>query len=229
MDAIFKEGYILNVFLYASVFLLAQFAVYRLIFAAVIGRPRSLSWNDLKYWQRKVNFLSAVIFAPLFEEVMFTYLAYNSFLQYAQPGKAGIVLLFVASFFALLHLPGDIRNQMNNRGELNYYILFKFQVHRFFYSLAAFFIYQQTQSLWITIFLHYFYNAIVSIFHFDVEDQQFHITGRDAYILLIVFMNCGFAILATYCYYIFSPQLVLLIFLLLGFVLLDYLGRYVYA
>lgn len=140
LDTVFTKGWEINVLLYGAIYLLAQYAVYKIIFSALVGSPQSYDHRGLQHWNRKSIFLGAVIFAPLFEEVMFTYLAYESFLSYAVAGKEGIVLLFVAAFFAALHFPGDLE-QLGYRWTIrNILLLIKFQLNRFFFSLSAYFI-----------------------------------------------------------------------------------------
>ena len=221
LEAVFTKGWEINALLYGLTFLLAQYAVYNIIFRGLVGDPRAYSFVELQYWMRKANFLGAVVFAPLFEEIMFTYLAYFSFLGYAQPGKEGIVLLFVASFFALLHLPGDLQQSRYYPAGRKIYVLSKSQLQRFFYSLAAFFIFQQTGQLWITITLHYVFNALVSYFNLHQEDHPLALEKLDGLLVLIMAMNGGFAIVACYFFYGQYADLGIYLVPLVGFIILD--------
>lgn len=223
MHQIFTKGWELNVLLYGLVFLLAQHVVYKIIFRPLIGAPRSYYYEDIRHWQRKASFLGAVIFAPLFEEVMFTYLAYASFLKFAVAGQEGIVILFVASFFAILHFPGDFRQMGRRFTGWTVYRLFKFQLDRLFFSLSAYFIYKLTGYLWVTIALHYFINALVSLYNYDLEDQEFPIERNDGRLLLIRLTNMGFALSATYFFYAAFPDLGLYLIPFSGFVIFDYI------
>lgn len=224
MHRIFSEGWLTNVILYAVIYLMAEYITYKLIFKALVGSPKSYNFHELRHWSRKASFIGAVIFAPLYEEVMFTYLAYTSFLGYALPDQRGLVIIFVALFFALLHLPGDLRQQQSSYAGINVHLLLKFQAQRFFYSLTAYFIYQQTQSLWVTIIIHYFYNAIVSVYQFDLEDRRFSFQQTDSYLILIIGMNISFGVMACYFFYNYSPSLGIYLIPVLIFVLFDYLG-----
>lgn len=223
LDAIFTEGWKLNVLLYGLIFLLADYAIYKIIFAALVGQPQSYYEEDLKFWYRKASFLGAVIFAPLYEEIMFTYLAYSSFLGYAQEGMDGVVILFVAMFFAALHFPGDWRQLGYRLDGSRVYLLVKFQVSRFFYSLAAYFIFQWTGQLWVTILLHYFFNAVVSFYNFDLEDDPYGFERGDGEgtLLFILLLKLGFAVLGSYFFYQQYPQLGLYVLPLIGFILID--------
>lgn len=223
LETIFTEGWKLNVLLYGLIFLLADYAVYKIIFAALVGAPQSYRYEDQKYWYRKASFLGAVIFAPLYEEIMFTYLAYSSFLSYAQEGKEGIVVLFVAVFFALLHLPGDLRQMGYGLDGRKLFLLLKFQLNRFFYSLAAYFIYQLTGQLWATIALHYFFNAVVSFYNFGLEDEphEFERGAGDSLLFFILTLNIGFAFLGNFFFYEQYPQLGACLLPLSGLVLMD--------
>lgn len=209
--------------LYGVVFLLAQHLVYKVIFRPLIGQPKSYYFEDIQHWRRKASFFGAVIFAPLFEEVMFTYLAYASFLKYAMPGKEGIVILFVAAFFAILHFPGDFRQQGYRLNLWIAYRLFKFQLDRFFFSLTAYFIYQQTGSLWVTIGLHYFINAIVSLYNFDLENPIEPLEKNDGRLLLIRLTNSSLIIGACYFLFLHFPTLGFYVLPFGIIVLLDYL------
>ena len=221
LDTIFVKGWELNVALYGLVFLLADYAVYKIIFAALVGAPQTYDLRELRFWYRKASFLGAVIFAPIYEEIMFTYLAYSSFLSYAHEGKEGIVVIFVALFFALLHFPGDWR-QMNYRLDGNrIYLLLKFQLQRFFYSLSAYFIYQLTGQLWVTVLVHYFFNAVVSIYNFDLEDNPYAPNREDGLLILIILLNIGFALMGNYFFYDYYPQFGLYLLPFTAFVLLD--------
>lgn len=209
LDTIFTQGWKLNVLLYGIIFLLADYAIYKIIFAALVGAPHSYHYEDQKRWYRKASFLGAVIFAPLYEEIMFTYLAYSSFLSYAQEGQEGIVILFVALFFAALHFPGDWRQLGHRLDGPRIYLLIKFQVSRFFYSLAAYFIYHLTGYLWVTILLHYLYNAVVSFYNFDLEDNAhaYKQEGGNGMLSLIILLKLSFAISGIYFFYQQFPQL----------------------
>ncbi len=220
-DVIFTKGWELNMLIYGLVFLLARYSVYKIVFRGLIGVPKSHDYDDQRYWYRNASFLSAVVFAPLYEEIMFTYLAYASFISYAQEGKEGLVIIFVAVFFALLHLPGDLSRTRYLSGNAKIYSLFRGQLDRFFYSLAAYIIYQWTGWLWTTIALHYFYNALVSFYNFDLEDQPDTFGRRDDRLLLILLLDVAFAVLATYFFYEQYPSFGLYLIPLLGFVLLD--------
>ena len=154
---------------------------------------------------------------------MFTYLAYASFLKYAVAGKEGIVILFVAGFFAILHFPGDFRQQGYRLNFWIAYRLFKFQLDRFFFSLTAYFIYQQTGYLWVTIGLHYFINAIVSLYNFDLEDPVEPLEKNDGRLLLIRLTNSSLVIVACYFLFLFFPTLGFYILPFGTIVLLDYL------
>ena len=213
MNSIFTEGLLTNVVIYAAVYLLAEYAIYKIIFNHLVGSPAFTTYQDLQYWARKASFIGAVIFAPLYEEIMFTYLAYTSFLHYAPVSQRGFVVLFVALFFALLHLPGDLR-QLGSR---NVQLLLKFQVQRFFYSLTAYFIYLETGNLLITITIHYLYNAIVSVYQFEPNEAEATLT-------LILLMNISFGVLACYFFYLHYPALGLYLVPILALVLFDYLG-----
>ena len=221
INQIFKEGWFGNVLLYGTIYLLAEYMVYKLIFKTLVGQPKNFSWKEIRFWSRKANFIGAVVFAPLFEEFMFTYLCYASFLRFAQSGSEGIVLIMVAGFFALLHLPGDLRGQRSRRGGINYYHLFKFQLQRFFFSMSAFFIFTISGTLWITILLHYFYNAIVSVYQYDRQDIQFFFRKKDLNLTLILGMNAFFAFFSAYQFYGHSPELGQYLFIFAAIALLD--------
>ncbi len=226
INNVFTEGWEFIVLSYGTVFLLARHSVYKIIFRPLIGEPESYRYEDQKQWYRKASFSGAVIFAPLFEEIMFTYLAYANFLHYAHIGKEGLVVLFVATFFALLHLPGDLRQMSRYRLDNQaIYLLIRFQFNRFFYSLAAYFIYKLTGQLWVTITLHYFFNAIVSFYNFDLEDQTFPYEKGDGRLLLIRLLNVGFALSANYFFYQQYPQLGLYLVPLTGFIVFDFIKR----
>lgn len=220
---LFIDGWQLNILLYGVVFLLAQHVVYKVIFRPLIGQPKSYYFEDIQHWRRKASFFGAVIFAPLFEEVMFTYLAYASFLKYAVAGKEGIVILFVAGFFAILHFPGDFRQQGYRLNPWIVYRLFKFQLDRFFFSLTAYFIFQQTGSLWVTIGLHYFINAIVSLYNFDLENPVEPLEKNDGRLLLIRLTNSSLIVCACYFLFLYFPTLGFYVLPFGIMVLLDYL------
>lgn len=198
LPALFTQGWLVNVVLYGLVYLLAEHLVYRIIFRQLVGAPKSYQYKDWIYWQRKASFLGAVIFAPLFEEWMFTYLAYDSFLRYAVPGQEGWVILFVGIFFAVLHFPGDFRSVDRRWSRWTVYRLFKGQLDRLFFSLTAYFIYTLTEQLWLTILLHYFINAVVSFFNFDLEDNGWMLEPQDGRLFLIRGTNISLAIAAVY-------------------------------
>lgn len=204
---LFIEGWQLNILLYGIVFLLAQHVVYKVIFRPLIGQPKTYYFEDVQHWRRKASFLGAVIFAPLFEEVMFTYLAYASFLKYAVAGKEGIVILFVAGFFAILHFPGDFRQMGYRLTPWIAYRLFKFQLDRFFFSVTAYFVYQETAYLWVTIGLHYFINAIVSLYNFDLEDPRVPVEKNDGILLLIRLTNSSLVLASIYFLFLYFPSL----------------------
>lgn len=200
-EEIFTGGWLLNVVLFAVVFLLAQHVVYQVLFRALVGSPKSFYQKDVIHWQRKASFFGAVIFAPLFEEWMFTYLAYASFLQFAVPGQEGWVIFFVGLFFALLHFPGDFQRMGRRITTWILYRLFKFQLDRLFFSLTAFFIYHYTGQLILTILLHYLINGIVSVYNFDLEDNGWNVTKGDGRLILIRLINIGLASCAVYFMY----------------------------
>lgn len=58
-----------------------------------------------------------------------------------------------------------------------------------------------TGALWITIILHYFFNAIVIFYNFDLEDQGYYPRKGDSRLVLIRLMNIGFALFAVYIFY----------------------------
>ena len=204
-DEIFTAGWLINVLLFGLVFLLAQHVVYQIIFRSLVGSPKSYYYKDLVHWQRKASFLGAVVFAPLFEEWMFTYLAYASFLRYATPGQEGWVIFFVGLFFALLHFPGDFQRMGRRLTPWILYRLFKFQLDRLFFSLTAFFIYQLTGQLVVTILLHYLINGIVSVYNFDLEDSGWAPDKGDGRLILIRLINISLALSATYFMYTSYP------------------------
>ena len=195
--------------------------VYKLIFKTLLGQPKNFTWKEIRFWSRKANFIGAVIFAPLFEEFMFTYLCYASFLHFAQVGYEGIVIIMVASFFALLHLPGDLRGQRSRRGGINFYYLFKFQLQRFFFSMSAYFIFTLSGTLWITILLHYFYNAVVSVYQYDRIDMIAFFRKADLNLLLIMLMNGFFALFSGYQFYLYAPNFGIYLFAFVVIGLLD--------
>ena len=200
-EKIFTNGWLLNVVMFAVVFLLAQHVVYQIIFRALVGSPKSYYHKDVVHWQRKASFFGAVIFAPLFEEWMFTYLAYASFLQFAVAGQEGWVIFFVGLFFALLHFPGDFQRMGRQLTSWNLYRLFKFQLDRLFFSLTAFFIYKATEQLVLTILLHYLINGIISVYNFDLEDNGLNEAAADGRLILIRLINISLAFSAVYFMY----------------------------
>ena len=208
--------------LYAAIYFLAEYATYKIVFRQWVSLPRSYTYQEIKYWNRKASFIGAVIFAPLYEEVMFTYLAYSSFLGYTQPGQEGTIIIFVAAFFASLHLPGDLRQQQNSYDGIDLHNLLLFQFPRFLYSLTAYFIFIQTQALWITIAIHYCYNAFVSVYQFEIEDQLFPGQSTDFYLLLIFLTNICFGGVACYFFYQFYPGLGIYLLFAMGFMLMSY-------
>ena len=208
--------------LFGAIYFLAEFATYKIIFRQLVSTPKSYTYSEIRHWNRKASFIGAVIFAPLYEEVMFTYLAYASFLNFTQPGQEGIVIIFVASFFAILHLPSDIQQQQNSYRGIDLYNLLIYQFQRFFYSLTAYFIYVETQALWITILIHYLYNAVVSVYQFEMEDQIFQVGKTDLYLVLIFLMNICFGPIACYFFFSYYPEFGFYIALIVGFMLLNY-------
>lgn len=223
LEQVFTQGWLVNVLLFGLVYLLAQHLVYRIIFSTLVGSPKSYYHKDLVYWRRKASFLGAVIFAPLFEEWMFTYLAYGSFLRYAAPGQEGWVVLFVGLFFALLHFPGDFRRMGRRLTGWTVYRLLKGQLDRLFFSLTAFFIYTLTEQLWLTILLHYFINAVVSIYNFDLEDNGWMMEPQDGRLLLIRATNISLAIAAVYFMYMHYSFVGLCLLPLALFSIFDYI------
>ena len=223
LENIFTTGWLVNVILFGLVFLLAQHVVYQIIFRSLIGSPKSYYHKDLIHWQRKASFLGAVIFAPLFEEWMFTYLAYTSFLRYAAPGQEGWVIFFVGLFFALLHFPGDFQRMGRRIAPWTIYRLFKFQLDRLFFSLTAFFIYQLTGQLIVTIVLHYLINGIVSVYNFDLEDNGWTSDKGDGRLILIRLINIGLALVAVYFMYVNYPLVGLSLLPLAIFSISDYI------
>lgn len=222
LNSIFTEGWEYNVLLYGLTFLLAEYAVYKIVFRALAGVPQSYRYEDQWRWYQKASILSSAIFAPLFEEVMITWLAYSSFLRYAQAGQEGVVILFVALFFGLLHLPVDLRQTGRELNGRKLYRLFKGQVTRFFYALAAYYIYQYTDLLWVTIGLHYLFNILVSIFNFDLIERPHFYEERDGRLLLILLLDLGFALLGTYSIYRNHPALTIYLVLPIVFLLYDF-------
>lgn len=222
MNAIFIEGWLGNAILYGVIYFLAEYATYKIIFKTLVTAPKSYDYRELKYWNRKVLFIGAVIFAPLYEEVMFTYLAYASFLNYTQPGQEALIIIFVASFFALLHLPGDLRVQQRSYSGINIYNLLIFQFQRFFYSLTAYFIFIQTGVLWITILIHFFYNAFVSIYQFEMEDQLFPMPKTDVYLGFIFVVNICFGLISCYFFYLFYPTYLAYLVIAMALMLPNY-------
>lgn len=204
---IFTAGWEINLLLFIAVFKLAEYAVYHIIYPAIVGVPDYYNFDAFQHWYRKASILSSVVFAPLFEEFLFTYLAYATFLRYAQSGQEWIVLLSVAAGFALLHLAGDWKEM---KGRLNLYglfLLFKYQLDRFFYSLAAYFIYDRTGDIWITIAIHYFFNYVITSCIFEREDHPEMTGRRDGRLLLLGIMDISFAVLAVAYFYSHFPDI----------------------
>ncbi len=199
-NPIFTEGWLKMTALYAFIFFLTTYAVHAIIFRMLVTGPDSFTWAAFQHYRRKVIFFSAVFVAPLYEEFLITFLAYTSFLQHAQAGQEGIVLILVASFFALLHLPGDIRNQKSIFRKIMFSRLCNAQLDRFFYSLAAYFTFALTGTLWASIFLHYLYNALVVVHNFDLEDGIKYPGKYDVNRIFIRGINIGFSLFATYCF-----------------------------
>lgn len=226
LETIFTQGWEFNVLMYGIVYWLGRTAAYTIIYRAVIGQPNSYRYEDQKHWYRNATLLGAVIFAPVYEEIMFTYLAYESFLGYAQPGREGLVMIFVAAFFALLHLPGDLRRIGYYLSGRSLYYLFRGQLNRFFYSLAAYFIYQLTGYLWVTITLHYFYNAVVSFHNFDLEDRSGDVEKDLSVLVLIMLINVGFALFVNYWFFQRDADLALWILPLTGFMAVDFVRTF---
>lgn len=222
-EKIFTSGWMINVLLFALVFLLAQHVVYQIIFRSLVGSPKSYYHKDLIHWQRKASFLGAVIFAPFFEEWMFTYLAYGSFLRYAEAGQEGWVIFFVGLFFALLHFPGDFQRMGRRLSVWNTYRLFKFQLDRLFFSLTAYFVYVLTGELIVTIAMHYLINGIVSVYNFDLEDNGWMMQQQDGRLILIRLINISLAMGATYFMYDAYPLVGLSILPFAIFSISDYI------
>jgi len=206
IENIFLEGWWKIVLMYGAVYLLMEYATYSIIFTSLMGKPKAWTIEEITFWRRKAQFIGAVFFAPLFEEFIITYLAYTSFLKFAQEGMEGIVLILVAIFFALLHLPGDLHRQRYSFSGIQIRKLFFGQLLRFFYSLTAYFIYIKTGTLWASIVLHYFANALVSIYNFDLQDGIRAVGSFNILQLLIVWMHLGFGIFAAYHFYHFAPE-----------------------
>jgi len=222
-DQIFKEGWLFTVLIYAIVYFLAEYATYTIVFRNLMGTPKSYSLDDIRHWRSKASFWSAVIFAPFYEEVMFTWLAYTNFLSFAKEGQYGLVLILVACFFSILHLPGDVRSQLNSFGALHFGRLLRFQFNRIFYSLTAFFIFSSLLpsyglvfALGATITLHYFYNALVTFFNYDLQDRT--LPNNNFILSILISLNIGFGFFATYHFYPYSPNLSII--LIIGIIIL---------
>ena len=206
LDQIFTEGWWRIVVLYAAIYLLMEYATYNIIFRSLMGKPTAWTVEEIRFWRRKAQFIGAVFFAPLFEEFIITYLAYTSFLQFSQKGMEGIVLILVAIFFALLHLPGDLHRHQNSITGIQLRGLIFGQFLRFFYSLTAYFVYTKTGTLWASIVLHYFANALVSVYNFDIQDGIRAVGSVNILRFLITWMHIGFGLFASYQFYYFSPE-----------------------
>lgn len=227
LDSILKEGWEPTALLFGIVFWLARLTIYKMIFNPLAGEPKSYEYEDIKRWYRSISFSGAVVVAPLFEEAMFTWLAYKVFLSYAQVGKEGVVIIAVALFFALLHLPGDLSRMRYFSNSRGIYLLIKFQLSRFFYSLAAYYIYLLTDQLLLTIVIHYVYNVVVSLNKFDFEDSPDSFEKRDGRLFLSRFMNLGFTLISAHFFYFTYPELFLFwVALPACFILYDFLRAY---
>ncbi|PHN02250.1 CPBP family intramembrane glutamic endopeptidase [Flavilitoribacter nigricans] len=205
-NQIFTAGWEINLLLFVAVFKLAKYSVYRIIYPAIVGVPDYYSYEAFRHWYRRASIWSSVVFAPLFEEFLFTYLAYATFLRYAREGQEWVVMIAVAAGFALLHFRGDWNGM---KGRLDWYgslLLGKFQLDRFFYSLAAFLIYERTDALWITITIHYFFNYVLTSCIFERQDHPETSDRKDGRLLLLGFLELTFAIYATVYFYAHFPQ-----------------------
>jgi membrane protease YdiL (CAAX protease family) len=222
LDSIFKDGWEVHLLLYALVFYFFFYVVYPVIFRALMGRPTDYTYESIRQWQRKASFFGAVFLAPLFEEWWFTFLAYTSFLNFAQSGQEGIIILAVATFFALLHLPGDLRRINYRIDGQTFFHLLRGQLERFFFSLAAYFIYHWTGEIWVTILLHYFYNAVASIINFDIEDHPYFYLEGDGRLYMLQAMDLGCAVLACYFFYVYYSPLTICLLIGIFLMLISY-------
>lgn len=228
LDQIFLPGWESNLLLYSFVFLMAEYAVYRIIYPAIVGTPKTYDQEGLRSWRRKASWWSAVIFAPIYEELLFTYLAFASFLSFARAGQEGAVMLIIAGIFALLHLPGDWRGSNQKLDLRNLWRLFRFQMDRFFYMLAAYIIYDMTGLLWLTIIIHYFFNFTVSSCIFEWEDQPESFEDTDGRLLLLQLLDLIFAGIACVYFYTHFPTLWPLVLLSSSLMFLNFFwGRYI--
>ena len=103
------------------------------------------------------------------------------------------------------------------------YRLFKFQLDRLFFSLTAFFIYQLTGQLIVTILLHYLINGIVSVYNFDLEDNGWISDKGDGRLILIRLINISLALTAVYFMYTSYPLVGLSILPFAIFSISDYI------
>lgn len=200
-DKIFTPGWELNLILFGAIFYLAQYIVYRIIYPRLVGAPDIYDFEALRHWYRKASIWSSVVIAPLFEEFLFTFLAFSAFLRYAQGGQEGFVMILVAAFFALLHFPRDWQEMQARLNLHRAFLLFKYQLDRFFYALAAYIIYEHTGILWITIIIHYFFNFVVTICIFEREDHPETIGTTDGRLILLGLMDLSFAVMACIYFY----------------------------
>lgn len=204
---IFTPGWEVNLLLYGAVFYLARYIVYRIIYPAIVGTPKYYDFESIRQWYRKASMWSAVVFAPLFEEIWFTFLAFAAFLRYARDGQEGTVMVMVAAFFALLHFPRDWEELGARLSPQRAILLFKYQLDRFFYALAAYIIFESTGNLWITITIHYFFNYVVTICIFEREDHPETIGRQDGRLFLLGLMDLSFAAMSTVYFYQHFPAL----------------------
>ena len=208
LHTIFKDGWEVYVLLYGLVFYVFFYVLYPAVFRALIGGPSDYTYEGIRHYYRKSSIFRSVFLAPPLEEWWFTYLAYTGFLGFAQHGQEGLVILGVGLFFALLHLPGDLR-QINYHIDLkNFRYLLMGQLERLFFSLGAYFIYHWTGEILVTILLHYFYNAVATIVNFDLEDHPYFYLEGDGRLYLLQAMDLGFALLVCYFFYRYHPGLI---------------------
>ena len=201
IDQVFHTGWWKMAIAYGALFYMFQYMTYTIIFKSIVGSPTNWSIKEIRFWRRKAQFIGAVFFAPLFEEFMITLLAYASFIQYAREGQEGIVVIMVATFFALLHIPVDVHGQRNSYLGIRPFILLLWQLERFFYSLAAFFLFKMTGTLWSSIVLHYVVNGFASVYNFDMEDGHRAVGSIDIQRLIIVVLEIFIVVFGTYQYH----------------------------
>ena len=206
IEQIFRDEWWKMAIGYGILFYLYQYITYNIIFRTLVGQPRSFTLEDIRFWRRKANFIGAVFFAPLFEEFMITLLAYASFLRYAREGQEGVVVIIVAVFFALLHIPADVYHQRNSRFGIRPLSLLFWQLDRFFYSLAAYFLFKTTGTLWSSILLHYLVNGLASVYNFDMEDGIKTVGTIDFQRLIIFLLKIGIVLFGIYQYYQVFPE-----------------------